>query len=362
MSRPAVARIHLDNIVANYLLAKSVCPAATQALAVVKADAYGHGAVVVAKALAEHVPAFAVACIEEALELRAAGIDKPIVLLEGFFTPDELPIMAEQNFWTAVHSQFQIEQIAAAELKAPIPVWVKVDSGMHRLGFAPELAGQACKDLQALDNVASVTMMTHFANADVTDPAGIDVEQQMKRVALAAEGLDIGFSVANSAALLTAPQTRLDWVRPGIILYGSSPLDQQTTESLQLKPGMTLETKVIATRVVEPGESVGYGSRFVADKPTLVGTIAMGYADGYPRQAVEGTPVAVDGKMTRVIGRVSMDMMTVDLTGIEGAGVGSRVELWGEQVDANLVAAHCDTISYHLFTGVTRRVPRDYNS
>lgn len=360
MSRPAVARIHLDNIVHNYQLARSLCPHGN-ALAVVKADAYGHGAVAVARALSEYVDTFAVACIEEALELREAGIQQPVLLLEGFFTADELPVIADQNFWTAIQRPDQIDQLAAAALSQPLNIWLKVDTGMHRLGFAPEQVVDAAKRLQALPQVRSVTLMTHFANADLAEPAGrIDVPTQSQRLFQVAEGLGLNISMANSAALMAHPRTVQQWNRPGIMLYGSSPLDFQSDIADQLRPAMTLESKVIATRIVEPGESVGYGSRFVADKPTLVGTVAMGYADGYPRQAVEGTPVLVNGQRTRIVGRVSMDMMTVDLTSIEGAGVGSVVEFWGEQLSANEVAACADTISYHLFTGVTRRVPRDY--
>lgn len=359
MARPAVARIHLDHIVHNYKLARSLCPQGN-ALAVVKADAYGHGAVPVARALAAHTDAFAVACIEEALELREAGIEQPVLLLEGFFSADELPVIASQNFWTAIQRPEQIDQLAAADMAQPVPIWVKIDTGMHRLGFAPEQAHEVCARLQALPQVASVTLMTHFANADLTTPRGIDVAAQLQRLMLAAEGQGLAISCANSAALMAHPQTVQQWQRPGIMLYGSSPLDSASLVADQLLPAMSLETEVIATRWVEPGESVGYGSRFVATEPTRVGTIAMGYADGYPRQALEGTPVLVNGQRTRVIGRVSMDMMTVDLTHVTDADVGSRVELWGENLSANEVAACADTISYHLFTGVTRRVPRRY--
>ncbi|MBM96188.1 MAG: alanine racemase [Oceanospirillaceae bacterium] len=360
MSRPAVARVHLEHIVDNFQLATSLCPESGQALAVIKADAYGHGAVRVAQALEPHVPAFAVACIEEALELRQGGIQKPILLLEGFFTADELPVIAEQGFWTAVHRPEQLAHIREAALPVPLNVWIKIDSGMHRLGFDPEVAGNVVRQAQSMPEIGNIVVMSHFANADLDAPAGINPNTQVDRLLAAVEGLDVDFSLANSAALLAHPFARQQWQRPGIMLYGASPLETDNADSSRLKPGMTLESAVIATRWVQPGESVGYGSRFVADKPTRVGTVAIGYADGYPRQAVDGTPLAVDGQRTRLIGRVSMDMITVDLTDIDGADVGSKVELWGEQIDANDVAAHCDTIAYHLFTGVTRRVPRVY--
>lgn len=360
MSRPAVAKIHLEHIVENFRLATSLCPESSQALAVVKADAYGHGAVYAAQALEPYVPAFAVACIEEALELRQAGIQKPVLLLEGFFTADELPVIEEKGFWTAIHRPEQLEQIRAAALSSPLNVWIKIDSGMHRLGFDPAVAADVVRKAQAMPEIGNIVVMSHFANADLDAPEGISPNTQVERLLVAMEGLEVDYSLANSAALLAHPFARQQWQRPGIMLYGASPLESSNTDSSRLKPAMTLESAVIATRWVQPGESVGYGSRFVAEKPTLVGTVAMGYADGYPRQAVDGTPVAVDGQRTRLIGRVSMDMITVDLTDVAGADVGSRVELWGQQIDANEVAAHCDTIAYHLFTGVTRRVPRVY--
>jgi len=367
MSRPALARVHLDHIVHNFELAAALCPANGQALAVVKADAYGHGAVAVAQALAPVAPAFAVACIEEALELRAAGIQQPILLLEGFFTPDELPLIAEQGFWTAIHRPEQLAQIQAAKLSAPLTVWIKLDSGMHRLGLPLEQALPVIQQARSMAAIENVVVMTHFANADLEAPTGISPQAQIVRLMTALDGLegqgkegDIDLSLANSAALLAHPKARRQWQRPGIMLYGASPLECGNAESQQLRPAMTLETGIIATRWIEAGESVGYGSRFVAERPTRVGTAAIGYADGYPRQAREGTPVAVDGQRTRLIGRVSMDMITVDLTDLEAVEVGSRVELWGQQIDANEVAACCDTIAYHLFTGVTRRVPRRY--
>ncbi|MDO6682704.1 alanine racemase [Oceanobacter sp. 5_MG-2023] len=359
MSRPAQARIRLDHIIANYQLACSLHPAG-QALAVVKADAYGHGAVPVAQALAPYAPAFAVACIEEALELRAAGIIQPVLLLEGFFRNDELPVIAEQNFWTAVHRYDQIQALAATRVAEPLHIWLKVDTGMHRLGFALDEVADVSRQLLALPQVGQVTLMTHFANADTRVTPGIDVQTQLTGLTEVAQALGLDMSVANSAALMVHPMAHKQWQRPGIILYGASPLDFDNQTALQLQPAMSLVTEVIATRWVQNGDSVGYGSRFVATKPTRIGTIAMGYADGYPRQAEEGTPVIVNGQRTRLLGRVSMDMMTVDLTDVDGAAVGNAVELWGSQLDANEVAAHCDTISYHLFTGVTRRVPRIY--
>lgn len=364
MYRPAVANIHLHPLSHNYRIAQSLCPTGGQALAVVKADGYGHGAVAVAEALAMDAPAYGVACIEEALELRAAGIAAPILLLEGFFTADEIPLMIEHRFWTMIHCPEQLEtlvqQLNNSSVTRPISVWLKVDTGMHRLGFSVEQADTACRQLLSLPNVSDLCLMTHFANADLEQPTGVSQSQQLQRFQAFANKYSLPTSVANSAAMLSYPNARLNWQRPGIMLYGASPLEKPSSFCQQLQPVMHLESAVIATRWIDSGESVGYGSRFTATQPTRVATVAIGYADGYPRQAREGTPVAIDGKITQLIGRVSMDMITVDITHIPEAGVGSKAQLWGDLVSANQVARCCDTIAYHLFTGVTKRVPRRY--
>lgn len=359
MARAAVAEINLKNIRANYKLASSLAPAG-KALAVVKADAYGHGAVQVAQYLAQDVEVFAVACIEEAMTLRAAGLTHPILLLEGFFEPDELSTIAREGFWTAVHRQQQLEQLAQSSLAEPLCVWLKVDTGMHRLGFSLTDAVKAYNQLRSMPQVKHVVVMSHLANADDSLTQGVTVDAQLTHLVECFANSEIELSIANSAALLGHDAARKHWQRPGIMLYGACPLAQANQHSDALRPAMTLKSKVIATRWVEPGEQVGYGGRFTAQRRTRVGTVAMGYADGYPRQAVEGTPVIVNGQRTQLIGRVSMDMLTVDLTDLPEADVDSEVELWGEQLPANEVASHCDTIAYHLFTGVTNRVPRKY--
>lgn len=361
MARPAIAEINLDNIRKNYQLATSLTPDG-KALAVVKADAYGHGSVAVAQQLADIVEVFAVACIEEALELRAAGIKHPVLLLEGFFEAEELDIIAEQGFWTALHSQAQIEQLKAKQLTNPVSIWLKIDTGMHRLGFTPEHAVTAYEQLISMQQVKNVVVMTHLANADDPHIQSLTVESQLAALPAYFAQPGIELSLANSAGLLDHAQARKNWQRPGIMLYGSSPLAVDNSMSRQLQPAMTLKSKIIATRWVEPGECVGYGSRFVAQQRTRIATVAMGYADGYPRQAKDGTPVLVDGQRTQIAGRVSMDMLTVDITQLPQADVGSEVVFWGPQLDANEVATYCDTIAYHLFTGVTKRVPRIYIS
>ncbi|WP_430460989.1 alanine racemase [Thalassolituus sp. LLYu03] len=354
MARAATVTIDLDAIVHNYRLAKSLAPD-QQALAVIKADAYGHGAVTVARKLQSEVDAFAVACIEEAVELRVAGIRKPILLLEGFFTADELNYISEQNLWTAVHSDHQIDAIASSNVSKPIDVWIKIDTGMHRLGFAPDEFMAAYERLKALPQVGNLVMMSHFSSADdLTSPV---TQAQLEVFDALQAQCPIPMSIANSAGTLMHNRARRNWQRPGIMLYGSSPFSDQPALDAQLKPAMTLTSEIIAIHDLQAGDAVGYSGTFVCDQPTRVGTVAMGYADGYPRQAKTGTPVIVNGQRTRIIGRVSMDMLTVDLTGLD-AGLGSKVELWGKHLLANEVAPWADTISYTLFTGITRRVHR----
>lgn len=359
MSRPAVAEINLASIRANFRLAVSLAPG-EKTVAVVKADAYGHGIVEVAEFLSDDVEVFAVASIDEAMTLRASGVCQPILLLEGFFEARELEVISLEGFWTVIHHQEQLDQLAQSHLPNPISVWLKLDTGMHRLGFSPEQATRAYGKLKSMRQVKNVVVMTHLANADNRLVEGVSVETQLSQLPSSLTGSGVELSLANSAATLDHAITRKHWQRPGIMLYGASPLAKDNEHSEKLRPAMTLKSRVIATRWIDQGEGVGYGGRFVASRSSRIGTVAMGYADGYPRQAVDGTPMLVNGQRTALVGRVSMDMLTVDLTDLPNAGVGSEVELWGEKLHANEVAASCDTIAYHLFTGVTKRVPRKY--
>ena len=354
--RPAQALIDLAALRHNYQLARQC--SGGKALAVVKADAYGHGAVLCAQALQAEADGFAVACIEEALELRAAGITQPILLLEGFFEASELALIDQHQLWCVVHSLWQLDAIEQARLSRPLQVWLKLDSGMHRVGLFPEQYQAAYRRLQASGKVDKIVLMSHFARADELSCSR--TEEQLAVFNAAREGLQAEVSLRNSPAILGWPQVPSDWVRPGIMLYGATPFEQAQALAAQLKPVMTLQSKIIGVRELPAGEPVGYAARFVAERPTRVGVVAMGYADGYPRHAPTGTPVAVDGQLTRIIGRVSMDMLTVDLTDLPQTGLGSRVELWGAQVLASDVAAQAQTIPYQIFCNL-RRVPRLYS-
>lgn len=353
--RPARALVDLDALRHNYRLARQL--GGGRALAVVKADAYGHGAVRCAAALEDGADGFAVACIEEALALREAGIGKPILLLEGFFDAAELALIVRHDLWTVVHAPWQIEALERTPLPRPLDVWLKLDSGMHRVGIDPGDYRDAWQRLRALPHVGAIVKMSHFARADELDSAR--TAEQVACFVAASAGLPGQSSLSNSPALLGWPSVRADWARPGLMLYGVSPFVQAHEAAASLRPVMTLESQLIAVRDLPAGEPVGYGARFVTQAPTRIGVVAMGYADGYPQFAATGTPVSIDGRPGHLVGRVSMDMLTVDLTDHPQAGIGSRVELWGNQVPAAQVVAHSQTSSYRLLCAV-KRVPLQY--
>ena len=354
--RPARALIDLQALRHNYQLAREVTGA--KALAVIKADAYGHGAVRCAQALEADADGFAVACIEEALELRAAGIRAPVLLLEGFFEADELPLIVEHDLWCVVHSLWQLDAIEQAKLAKPIHVWLKLDTGMHRVGLHPSDYKTAYQRLQASGNVANIVLMSHFARADE-----LDCLRSVEQVAVflaARDDLSADVSLRNSPAILGWPSVPSDWVRPGLMLYGASPFEEDQALAARLQPVMTLESKVICVRELPAGEPVGYGAKFVTPKPMRIGVVAMGYADGYPRHAPTGTPVLVAGQRSQLLGRISMDMLCIDLTDVPQAGLGSTVELWGKNILASEIAAKAETIPYQIFCNL-KRVPRLYS-
>ncbi|MGE8345932.1 alanine racemase [Pseudomonas helleri] len=354
--RPARALIDLQALRHNYQLAREVTGA--KALAVIKADAYGHGAVRCAQALEADADGFAVACIEEALELRAAGIRAPILLLEGFFEADELPLIVEHDFWCVVHSLWQLDAIEQATLAKPIQVWLKLDTGMHRVGLHPSEYKSAYQRLQASDKVAKIVLMSHFARADELD--SLRSVEQVAVFLAARDDLSAEVSLRNSPAILGWPSVPSDWVRPGLMLYGATPFEQDHPLAARLQPVMTVESKVICVRELPAGEPVGYGAKFITPKPMRIGVVAMGYADGYPRHAPTGTPVLVAGQRSQLLGRVSMDMLCIDLTDVPDAGLGSTVELWGKNILASELAEKAETIPYQIFCNL-KRVPRLYS-
>lgn len=355
--RPLAAIVDLSAIVHNYQAAKRCAPG-RQAFAVVKANAYGHGVREVVTALQDVADGFAVASLEEAAEVRAMQGEARILLLEGCFEPSEYAIAAQLGLDLVVQSAAQARALIASELARPLNIWLKLDSGMHRLGFeATELRlWHAC--LQDAAQVAELNLLSHFACADERGHAL--TELQVERFL---DLLDLDFnhrSLANSAAVLTIPAAHMDWLRPGIMLYGATPFADLSAHDLGLRPSMTLAARVIAVREVAVGESVGYGAAWIAERPSRIAIVSCGYADGYPRHAPSGTPVLVEGQRAPLAGRVSMDMLAVDITELSEAGIDSPVELWGSSLPVDEVAAACGTIGYELLTKVTARVPRRY--
>ncbi|MEH6467446.1 MAG: alanine racemase [Porticoccus sp.] len=358
MSRPAKALIDLDALRYNCQLANSLSPN-SQTMAVIKANAYGHGAVPVAQALTELVPAFGVACIEEAIELREAGIENPIHLLEGAFSNDEISIAAEKNFSLAVVNQEQKRAILDADPSTPLRIWICVDTGMHRLGITPDELVSTYREMATSNNVAGdIVVATHFACAD--DLENDFTAIQLARMTQAADDLHAPKSFANSAGLIGWTETRADWNRPGIMLYGSSPFSTPHPDADRLLPVMTFKSAVIALRDIQPGETVGYAATWKAERPTRIATVAIGYGDGYPLHAPSGTPVLINGQRCPMVGRVSMDMITVDVTDLPGVVIEDEVILWGAGLSVNEIAACAGTISYELLTRMPRRTPRVY--
>lgn len=364
MSRPCHAQIDLQALRDNYRLACELAPAA-QAVAVVKANAYGHGAVEAAKALEPLAPVLGVACIEEALELRSAGIVKPILLLEGIFSADEVSIASEQNFFLMVENLEQIEAIIQAELSKPVCCWLKIDTGMHRLGLLPEQVDGALAVLKASKNVqADIIMASHFASADeLENPSNAEQLHCFDElIAQCEQAQGLAQSLANSATILAHPHAHRQWLRPGFMLYGASPFTVENENAAKLKPVMSLLSEVISLRPIKAGERVGYGGKWQAERDSIIATIACGYGDGYPRHAANGTPVLIDGHEAPLVGRVSMDMITVDVTDIADVQLGSRAEMWGKELCVNRIAAHANTIGYELLTRMPARPPRVYST
>lgn len=352
-ARPSVAIVDLKALRTNVSVLRGIHGG--RMLAVLKANAYGHGAVRCAQALKGVADGLAVAFLAEALALRSAGVQGPILVLEGAFSEEEVRTAVEQALWLVVHHVEQIRMIELASVASgALRIWLKIDTGMHRAGFLPAQVQHAHNRLVESGKVQDIVLMTHFAQADERDSDA--TLRQVARFRCATEGLTGAHSLCNSAGILAWPQARGHWGRAGIALYGVDPLDGAANP---VKPAMTLVSEIFAERWITTGESLGYGAAFVARAPTRVGLVAIGYADGYPRSAGTGTPVTVNGHSSQVIGRVSMDMMTVDLTSLPDAGIGSLVELWGPHVPVNDVASRAGTIAYELLCNV-KRVPLRY--
>jgi alanine racemase len=353
MSRATQAIIHLGALRRNLARVREFAGSA-RVMAVVKADGYGHGLERVARAL-HGADAFGVAAIADGLRLRAAAINDRVVVLSG---PDEAADLAEfrrLKLDAVIHHESQIEWLEHDNDPRPLRIWLKIDTGMHRLGFSPERAADAHARLRALRNIdAHITLMTHFAASDeLGNPLSTE---QIARFGVATDSLQGKRALANSAAVLGLPQSRADWVRTGGILYGLSVIDGKSGHDLGFEPAMTLTTRLIAINRVQKGEHVGYAATYECPDDMPIGVAAIGYGDGYPRSASSGTPVLIDGIRAPIVGRISMDLITIDLRNVPAAKVGDRVTLWGRALPAEEIARHANTISYDLTCGMTKRV------
>lgn len=346
---------------------------ASKVLPVIKANAYGHGAVEVARKLEAFrsldVPALAVAIIDEAVELRQAGITRPLMVLQGSNQASDVAEAAANDFWLMVHNQSQVEHVLTSKTSHAVRVWVKADTGMHRLGFDDLQLEAVFSALENSDKVQKdIVLCSHLACADeLSNPT---TQVQVDRLQRLAKKYNTLWSIANSAGIIGWPQSHADWVRPGYMLYGNSPFSasmpgegqagEGMTEASQLKPAMTLTSEIISIRQIAAFDAVGYGHEWVAPAPVTIGTVAIGYADGYPRHAASGTPVWLHGQRLPIVGRVSMDMIAVDLSNANNATIGDQVELWGQHLSVNEVAAYAGTIGYEILAGLTGRVPISY--
>jgi alanine racemase len=355
VSRGTEAIVHLKALAHNLGVVRGRAPGA-KLMAVVKADGYGHGLERVARVLAAAgVDAFGVAYTEDARRLREIGLSDRIVLLSGVIDPADLVEVRHLGAELVVHDPAQLALLEREGPAPPLPVWLKIDTGMHRLGFEPASVPAVHARLRALPNVhPDIVLMTHFASSD--DALSEQTRDQQALFESIAAALPGARSLANSAAVLGWPRSHADWVRVGGLLYGISVIDGRTGSDLGLKPAMTLRSRLIAVKWVARGERIGYGGTFTCPEDMPVGVVAIGYGDGYPRHAGAGTPVLVNGRPAGVIGRVSMDLVTVDLRGQPQARVGDPVVLWGRGLPVETVAAHAGTIGYELTCGMTRRV------
>ncbi|MGW8248279.1 MAG: alanine racemase [Acidiferrobacterales bacterium] len=356
MSRPLRAVIHTQSLQHNLARVREFAPS-SKVMAVIKADGYGHGIATVANALTE-ADALAVASIDEALLIKESAPDSPpICLLEGVFRIDELNEVFNSGLVLVIHNEEQVRYLESSKTDNPVPVWLKIDTGMNRLGIDVNSFQDLYQRLQSCEAVSQIGLMTHFACAD--DAQSPKTVSQLKKFEQAIEGTTAARSAANSAGIVQWPDSYYEWVRPGIMLYGSSPVLGQSADELGLKPVMSLESELVALHQVKKGDTVGYGATWIAERDTTIGVVACGYGDGYPRHARSGTPVLVNNQRQSLVGRVSMDMITVDVGDQPRAKIGDPVVLWGAGLSVDEIAASADTISYELLCQVTRRVERE---
>jgi alanine racemase len=355
MPRPIRAAISASALAHNLRVARNHARSDTggaKVWAVIKANAYGHGLERAARAF-EAADGFAVLDFQEAARLRLAGIAKPILMLEGVFKPADVPLLHKYALTPVIHNAAQLDMLRATDLAGKIEVYLKANSGMNRLGFTAETLGASYQALREHPQIGTITLMTHFADAD----GATGVKAQLEWFGEMTKSFAGPRSLANSAALISFPEARADWVRPGIMLYGCSPFSNRPADALGLKPAMTFASEIIATQHLHAGERVGYGFAYEASGELDIGVVACGYADGYPRHAPVGTPVLVNGKRSRIVGRVSMDMITVDISDMPQVRIGTPVTLWGEGLPADEVAAAAGTLSYELLCALAPRVP-----
>ncbi len=358
MTRPTRATLDLKALVHNAQRVREFAPN-SRLMAMVKANAYGHGAAPICQTLQAYCDGFGVACLSEAIQLRQTGVTKPILLLAGFFSPQDLQLIADNELELVIHQAQQIDTLEKTSLAKPLRVWLKVDTGMHRLGFSPQQVRDAWQRLQACSNIQNdLCLMTHFS--DGGDRQAVKTQQQLETFKDAVAELGGEQSLAHSAAVMSLPASHGDWVRPGIMLYGVSPFNDSVGEQEGLQPVMTLHSQLMAIHQLRAGDTIGYGSTWQCPEDMAIGVIPVGYGDGYPRHAKAGTPVLINDQRVSLVGRVSMDMITVDLRPLAQVQVGDPVVLWGKGLPAEEVAAHADTIAYELFCHVTQRVVFNY--
>ncbi len=353
MTRPSRVVIDKQALSHNLQRVRELAPT-SKVIAIIKADAYGHGIVRTAQTLS-NADAFGVACLEEAEELRAAAITNSIVLLEGPHKAIDLSRIVELQLDIVIHHESQLEMLEQATLDEPLQVWLKIDTGMHRLGVPVDKVNDVLKRLSNCPNAKqSPKLMTHFAVA--YEKNNLLTQQQLKLFNQLCGDLNYEKTMANSAAIINFPETHVDWIRPGLMLYGVSPMKEGRASEHGLKPVMTLESEIISIQHLSKNDSVGYGATWHCPEDMPVGVVAAGYGDGFPRHAKSGTPILVNGVRCSLIGRASMDMLTVDLRNQPDAKIGDRVVLWGESLPIEEVAQHADTIPYELMCGVHKRL------